>query len=170
MKRIFFFFLVSYCVMQVAAGQENLNPFIGEWTGVYGNYIYDIVQDEFVYSDLKLVVRIEQFGSQMSVRVKELKKDGTLLYYWDNCSVVDSDNNTIIFTQIENDEYDIEERYYYHTEKTYKLIYEQGRIHLEPINNILYKQYPSGGVITKDFTHFKDFQRKNMYLYKNDNW
>lgn len=173
MKRLLITMLVICSMLQVAWGQESSknntkSPFIGEWTGVYREFGYDDKFDDLRWNDFKLVVRIEQFGSRIDCRLKTTLLDGTLKYYWDPYTVTSVSNSELTILCETKESYYADDSSWNHYETIFKIIYEEGLLHLVPIEKMYFERYPSGGVRKTDCTG--GIENLNIYLYKNDNW
>ena len=173
MKRFLFILLAACCMLQVAWGQESssytLSPFVGEWSGNYSSSVYDEQKDDIVHKNLKLIVLIEQFGHQLGVRIKSIFQDGSIYYYWSPCTVTSFSESNLYFIEKTKEIYDSDDRSWYHCEKTYRLVYEQGRLHMVREQYKLYGRFPSGGISTKDLSNAKE-DCHDIYLYPNSNW
>ena len=173
MKRLLFILLAACSMLQVTWGQESSqsntqSPFVGDWIGEYKDYVYDEETDNFRWKDFKLVFRINQYGENIDIRIKTTLPDGSLKYYWEPYTITSISPSELTIVQKTKESYYSGDRSMNHFETTYKIINEQGRLHLIPIEKVYYERYPSGGVKRTDCT--RGIENMNIYLYKNDNW
>lgn len=161
MKRIITFLLVAFSISQLSWGQEyssqnSQSPFVGEWTGIYN----------FADYQHKLVIKIDQYGLDLSVRVKEIFEFGGTSY-WEYCEITDVQSTEISFTKKTDRQYSDMWGDFYRV-STFKIQYDKGKLHLIPIKQTLYKHCTSNSAIEEDESSMNNML--NIYLYKNDNW
>lgn len=167
MKRILFIFLIACAMMQVMWGQESSQGnaqslFVGEWTGTYIGADY--------LPERKLVIRIDSYGQEYDVRVKEIWEDESE-HHWHKCIVTASSESEISFTYAKWQDY-YDKGTHFRSEISCKLQQQNGkRLHLIPVKIDRYETSPNGNTSLYTQLINNDNHYLNIYLYKNeDNW
>lgn len=80
----------------------------GDWTGNFTIQIPDPdPEGGMIDEQIKMYVRIKQYGDDVSVRVKtHPTKDPGEIKYWSDCNITDYDTGSISFTSSAGDTYD----------------------------------------------------------------
>lgn len=160
MKRILFILLATCSMLQVMWGQETSksntqSPLVGEWSGIYTDISYKY----------KLIVRIDQYGQEIDVRIKTQSMDDNTVRYGNKCVVTEIANDRITFVEKGNEWYDKEDNHWVRFDYDIQLIYKEGKIHYSPLKSTCYYngRFAYSTPLTEQY-----FQ--NIYLYPNDNW
>lgn len=167
MKRLLIIMLVACSMWQVVWGQESSqssaqSPFVGEWVGVFCRPVYWHGE----YKNTKLILRIESFGDNFGVRVKEMSTDGQNVSYstWDVVSASTTELNLIE----KSEEHYSDEGFWFWMVYHYRLLYSDGRLQL--IGYGADECQRSRGKVTSNYNPNIMRGFYDMYLYLNDNW
>lgn len=175
MKRLITFLLVAFSISLLTWGQESSSqnsqsPFIGEWACNYSTKVWEREGENAKWKDVKLILRIEQYGNDLVIRGKVLFSDGKLYYYWDPCTIISASNSSLTIVKKSEEDYESDNNCWSRVETQYRLDNENGRIHLFCESYKLIYRYASGYEQIENLSTYVAHDWKDLYLYKNDNW
>lgn len=106
MKKILALLSILFTFIVTTLAQNDCKM-CGTWNGTYSITFPDPNLDELVDEVRKIIIRIKQYGDDISVRVKNYPvKDPSNVHYWNDCKITNVSENAISFSSFVRDSFD----------------------------------------------------------------
>ena len=120
----FLILLLATIATQLAAQDCKI---CGDWIGIYKEQVPERGSDgeiDVVDKFVKIYIRINQYGEDLSIRVKtHPEKEPNELRYWSDCVITNKTDNSISFKSIIDDDYDWDSNDRINGHVIYKAVY-----------------------------------------------